>query len=49
MMDLGDNSVCEECAMICMDIYSDNEDKEIVVHRDQGISSTNMKKIPMGS
>ena len=38
MMDLGDNSVCEECAVICMDIYSDNEDEEIVVYGDQGIS-----------
>ena len=38
MMDLGNNSVCEECAMICTDIYSDEEDKEIVVYRDQGIS-----------
>ena len=39
MMDLGNNSVCEECAMICMDIYSDDEDEEIVVYGDQGISS----------
>ena len=38
MMDLGDNSVCEECAMICMDIYSDDEDKEIVVYGDQGVN-----------
>ena len=38
MMDLGDNSVCEECAMICTDVYSDDEDEEIVVHRDQGIN-----------
>ena len=30
MMDLGDNSVCEECAMICTDIYSDEEYEEIV-------------------
>ena len=30
MMDLGNNSVCKECAMICMDIYSDDEDKEIM-------------------
>ena len=37
MTDLGNNSVCEECAMICTDIYSD-EDEEIVVYRDQGIS-----------
>ena len=31
MMDLGDSSVCEECGIICMDIYSDNKDEEIVV------------------
>ena len=39
MMDLGDNSVCEECTMICTDICSDEEDEEIVVYRDQGVSS----------
>ena len=38
MMDLGNSSVCEECAMICTDIYSDNVDEETVVYRDQGIS-----------
>ena len=38
MMDLDDSSVCEECAMICMDIYSDNKDNEIVMYGDQGIS-----------
>ena len=26
-MDLGDNSVCEECAMICTDVYSTDESK----------------------
>ena len=40
-MDLGDSSVCEECAMICTDIYSDEEYKEMVVFRDQGIYSRN--------
>ena len=40
MIDLGDSSVCEESAMICMDIYSDNEDEEIALYGDQGISST---------
>ena len=39
MMDLGDNSVCEECAMICTDIYSDKEYEEMVVYADQGISA----------
>ena len=39
MMDLGDNSVCEECAMICADTYSDNKDEDIVVrHRDLQVS-----------
>ena len=38
-MDLGDNSVCEECAMICTDAYSDEEYEEMVVYRDQGITS----------
>ena len=39
MMDLGDNSVCEECALICTDIYSDKEYEVMVVYGDQGISS----------
>ena len=34
-MDLGDNSVCEECAMIC----TDEEYEEMVVYRDKGITS----------
>ena len=38
MMDLGNSSVCEECAMICTDIYSDEEYDEMVVYGDQGIS-----------
>ena len=38
-MDLGDNSVCKECAMICTDVYSDEEYEEMVVYRDQGITS----------
>ena len=39
MMDLGNSSVCEECAMICTDIYSDKEYEEMVVYRDQGTST----------
>ena len=39
LMDLGDSSVCEECAMICTDVYSDEEYKEMVVYGDQGITS----------
>ena len=39
-MDFGNNnSVCEECAMICTDAYSDEEYKEMVVYGDHGITS----------
>ena len=50
MMDLGDSSVCKECAMICMGIYSDNEDEdeEMVVYRDQGISLTKYEEDTYG-
>ena len=47
-MDLGDSSVCEECAMICTDIYSDVEYKEMVVYRDQGITSRKFDKDTYG-
>ena len=40
-MDLGDSSVCEECAMICTDTYSDEEYEEVIVYGDLGISSEN--------
>ena len=39
LMDLGNSSVCEECSMICTDIYSDEEYEEMVVYRDQGVTS----------
>ena len=49
LMDMGDNSVCEECATICTDAYSDEEDKEMVVYGDQGITSKKLTKIHMGT
>ena len=48
LMDLGNNSVCEECAMICTDAYSDEEYEEMVVYRDQGITSKNFDKDTYG-
>ena len=44
VMDLGNNSVCEECTMICTDVYIDDEDEEIVVYGDQGINSRKYKE-----
>ena len=48
MMDLGDSSVCEECAMICTDIYSDEEYDEMVVYGDQCITSRKFDKDTYG-
>ena len=39
LMDFGDNSVCEECTMICTDVYSDEEHEDTVVYGDQGITT----------
>ena len=39
LMDFGDSSVCEECAMICTDAYSDEEYENVIVYGDQGIST----------
>ena len=39
LMDFGDSSVCKECAMICTDVYSDEEYKNLIVYGNQGIST----------
>ena len=39
LMDFNDNSVCKECAMICTDVYSDEEYEDLIVYRDQVIST----------
>ena len=39
LVDFGDNSVCKECTMICTDAYSDEEYEDLIVYRDQGIST----------
>ena len=38
-MDFGDNSLCEESAMICTDVYSDQEHEDMVVYGNQGITT----------
>ena len=48
LMDLGNSSVCEECAMICMDLYSDEEYEEMVVYGDQGVTSRKFDKDTYG-
>ena len=39
LMDFGNSSVCEECAMICTDFYSNEEYEDLIVYGDQGIST----------
>ena len=41
-MDFGDRRVCEECAMICPDVYSDEEYEDLIVYGDQGVSTKNL-------
>ena len=47
-MDLGDNRACEECAMICTDVYSTDESETMIVYGDQGISSEKHDKETYG-
>ena len=39
LMDFGDSSVCEECAMICTNAYGDEEYENVIVYGDQGVST----------
>ena len=48
LMDLGDNSVCEECTMICTDVYSTDESEDVIVYGDQGTSSEKYDKETYG-
>ena len=47
-MDFSDNSVCEECVMICTDVYSDEEYEDLIVYGDQGISTKTYDKKTYG-
>ena len=49
LMDFANNSVCNECAMICKDIYSNEEHKDMVVYGDQGTTTENTMKKCMGT
>ena len=50
LMDFGDSSVSEECVMICTDVYTGEEYKDMVVYGDQGITSEKHDKdICMGT
>ena len=44
MMDLDSNSVCEECVMVCTNVHSQGRDEDIIMYRDQGVSTENTKR-----
>ena len=44
MLDLDHVSVSKECEMMCMEVQHEDEDKELVVYGDQGISTEEYKK-----
>ena len=44
MLDLDSTSVCEEYAMVCIDVQYEDADEEQVVYRDQGISTEKYKE-----
>ena len=44
MMDLDNNSLCKECAMVCTDIHYEDRDEDIIVYRDKGASTKKYNK-----
>ena len=49
MLDLDNVSVSEECAMICMELQHEDGDEDLVVYRDQGISTEEYEKAIWGA
>ena len=48
MLDLDNISVCEECAMMCTEVQYEDEDEDVVVYRDEGISTEVYEKAAYG-
>ena len=48
MLDLDDIGVSKECAMMCTEVQHEDEDKDIVVYWDQGISTEEYEKATYG-
>ena len=47
MLDLDNISVSKECVMMCTEVQYEDEDKAVVVYRDQGISTEEYEKLCM--
>ena len=48
MLDMGNSSVSKECAMMCMEVQREDQDEDLVVYRDQGISTEEYDKASYG-
>ena len=48
MLDLDNISVSKECAMMCTEVQHEDEDEDIVVYGDQGISTEEYEKATYG-
>ena len=48
MLDLDNVSVSEECAMMCTEVQHQDEDEDVVVYGDQGISTEEYEKATYG-
>ena len=48
MLDLHNISVSEECAVMCTEVQYEDEDKDIVVYGDQGVSTEEYEKAMYG-
>ena len=48
MLDLDNITVSKECVMMCMEVQHEDEEKDIVVYGDQGISTEEYEKATYG-
>ena len=49
MLDLENISVSEECAMMCTEVQYEDDDKDVVVNGDKGLTQKSMKKLCMAN
>ena len=48
MLDLDNISVSKECVMMCTEVQYEDENEDVVVYRDQGISTEDYEKATYG-
>ena len=48
ILDLDNSSVNDECAMMCMEVQYEDGDEDLVVYRDQGVSTEEHDKAMYG-